>query len=59
MKVFAIPDYKQQVLTVLKDPTKTPAERKQQIVKILEKSSKDPTIQKMFVTKQQNSYCPS
>jgi hypothetical protein len=51
MKVFAIPDYKQQVLTVLKDTTKTPAERKQQIVKILEKSSKDPTIQKMFVTK--------
>ena len=51
MKVFAIPDYKQQVLTALKDTTKTPAERKQQIVKILEKSSKDPTIQKMFVTK--------
>ena len=51
MKVFAIPDYKQQVLTVLKDTSKTPAERKQQIVKILEKSSKDPTIQKMFVTK--------
>jgi len=51
MKVLAIPDYKQQVLTVLKDTSKTPAERKQQIVKILEKSSKDPTIQKMFVTK--------
>ena len=51
MKVFAIPNYKEQVLTVLKDTNISPAERKQQIVKILEKSSKDPTIQKMFVTK--------
>ena len=50
MKVFAIPDYKQQVLTVFKNPNITPVERKQQIVKILEKSSKNPTIQRMFVT---------
>ena len=48
MKVFAIPNYKEQVLTVLKDTNISPAERKQQIVKILEKSSKDPSMRQMF-----------